>query len=56
LTHKFTIFVALSQKADDLIQGLLTGKIVAISEYSKVSKLGNQFTVRAHFRDIRKSG
>ena len=50
-----TDFVALSQKADDLIQGLLTGKIVAISEYSKVSKLGNQFTVKAHFRDIRKS-
>jgi hypothetical protein len=32
-------FVALSQKADDLIQGLLTGKIVAISdcENSKIN-------------------
>ena len=45
-----TDFVALSKKADDLIQGLLTGKIVAISEYSKVSKLGKDFSVKAHFR------
>ena len=50
-----TDFVALSKKADDLIQGLLTGKIVAISEHSKVSKLGKEFTVDAHFRDLRKS-
>ncbi|MBD2303735.1 hypothetical protein [Nostoc sp. FACHB-190] len=54
-TEQSTDFVALSQKADDLIQGLLTGKIVAISEHSRVSKLGNQFTVKAHFRDTRKS-
>lgn len=45
-----TDFVALSKKADDLIQGLLTGKIVAISEYSKVSKLEKDFSVKAHFR------
>lgn len=50
-----TDFVALSKKADDLIQGLLTGKIVAISEHSRVSKLGKEFTVHAHFRDLRKS-
>jgi len=50
-----TDFVALSGRADDLIQGLLTGKIVAISQHSRVSKLGNQFTVKAHFRDLRKS-
>lgn len=45
-----TDFVALSKKADDLIQGLLTGKIVAISEHSRVSKLGKDFSVKAHFR------
>ena len=50
-----TDFVALSGRADDLIQGLLTGKIVAISQHSRVSKLGNQFTVKAHFRDLRQS-
>jgi hypothetical protein len=49
-----TDFVALSGRADDLIQGLLTGKIVAISEHSRVSKSGKQFTVKAHFRDLRK--
>ncbi len=45
-----TDFVALSKKADDLIQGLLTGKIVAIPEHSRVSKLGKDFSVKAHFR------
>ncbi|MDH6098291.1 hypothetical protein NWP21_05440 [Anabaenopsis sp. FSS-46] len=54
-TEPITDFVALSQKADDLLQGLLNGQIVAISEHSRISKLGNQFTVKAHFRDIRKS-
>ncbi|WP_066374948.1 hypothetical protein [Anabaena sp. CA = ATCC 33047] len=54
-TEPITDFVALSPKADDLIQGLLTGKIVAISEHSRISKLGTQFTVKAHFRDLRKS-
>ncbi|AFY50557.1 hypothetical protein Nos7524_4820 [Nostoc sp. PCC 7524] len=53
-TEQSTDFVALSQKADDLIQGLLTGKIIAISEHSKVSKLGKKFTVKAHFHDLRK--
>jgi|GEM_PF-1807886 len=50
-----TDFVALSPKADDLITGLLSGKIVAISAHSRVSKLGNQYTVKAHFRDLRKT-
>ena len=50
-----TDFVALSKNADNLIQGLLTGKVVAISGHSKVSKLGKEFTVDAHFRDLRKS-
>jgi hypothetical protein len=45
-----TDFVALSQQADDLIRGLLTGKIIAISGHTRVSKLGNEFTVKAHFR------
>jgi hypothetical protein len=54
-TEPITDFVALSQKADDLLLGLLSGKIVAISEHSRISKLGNQFTVKAHFRDVRKS-
>ncbi|MGL4497884.1 MAG: hypothetical protein ACRCU2_02385 [Planktothrix sp.] len=50
-----TDFVALSAKADDLIQGLLTGKVVAVSAHSRVNKSGNQFMVKAHFRDLRKS-
>lgn len=50
-----TDFVALSGQADDLIKGLLDGKIVAISSHSRVSKLGNQYKVKAHFRDLRKS-
>lgn len=50
-----TDFVALSEKADDLIQGLLNGKITVVSSHSRVSKLGNQFTVKAYFRDLRKS-
>ena len=49
-----TDFVALSERADDLIKGLLDGKIVAISSHSRVSKLGNQYKVKAHFRDLRK--
>ena len=48
-------FVALSGKADYLIQGLLSGKVVAISSHSRVSKLGNEYEVKAHFRDLRRS-
>jgi hypothetical protein len=43
-------FVALSQQADELIRGLLDGKIIAISGHSRISKLGNEFKVQAHFR------
>ncbi len=50
-----TDFVALSGEADYLIQGLLTGKIVAISGHVRVSKLGNEFPVKPHFRDLRNS-
>jgi len=48
-------FVALSRKADDLLIGLLEGKIVPISSHSRISKLGNTYTVKAHFRDLRKA-
>lgn len=50
-----TDFVALSDRADDLLQGLLKGEIVAVSAHVRTSKLGNQFTVSAHYRDLRKS-
>lgn len=45
-----TDFVALSQRADDLILGLLNGKIIAVKKHSRVSKLGKEFMVEAHFR------
>lgn len=45
-----TDFVALSKEADNLLIGLLTGKIIAISQHSKVSKSGKGFSVKAHFR------
>ncbi|MFB2894256.1 hypothetical protein ACE1CI_15205 [Aerosakkonemataceae cyanobacterium BLCC-F50] len=48
--ERCTDFVALSTKADDLIRGLLNGEIIAISQHSRVSKLGNEFTVNAYFR------
>lgn len=45
-------FVALSKQADDLLIGLMEGKIVAISAHTRVSKLGNEYVVRGHFRKI----
>ncbi|MEB3279407.1 MAG: hypothetical protein VKK42_10865 [Lyngbya sp.] len=45
-----TDFVALSPRADELITGLMEGKIIAISGYIRTSKLGNQSSVKAHFR------
>ena len=48
--ERCTDFVALSTKADDLILGLLSGKIIAVSKHSRVSKSGNSFTVKAYFR------
>ena len=50
-----TDFVALSERADDLLTGLMKGKIVAVSAHSRVSKVGNEFEVKAHFRDLRKA-
>jgi hypothetical protein len=50
-----TDFVALSEEADDLLRGIMEGRIVAISAHSRVSKLGNEFKVKAHFRDLRKA-
>ena len=50
-----TDFVALSERADDLLQGLLSGKVVAVSAHVRTSKLGNQYNVEAHYRDYRKS-
>lgn len=47
-----TDFVALSKKADDLIQGLLTGKVIAVSGHSRVSKLGKDFTVKPYFKKV----
>ncbi|MFP4006768.1 MAG: hypothetical protein ACLFV6_02005 [Spirulinaceae cyanobacterium] len=43
-------FVALSKQADDLITGLMSKQIIAISTHKRVSKLGNQYVVKAHFR------
>lgn len=48
-----TDFVALSEEADDLLRGLMEGRIVAISAHVRTSKLGNEFEVKAHFRKLR---
>ncbi|BAZ21223.1 hypothetical protein NIES4073_21010 [Kalymmatonema gypsitolerans NIES-4073] len=45
-----TDFVALSENADQLITGLMEGKIIAISAYVATSKLGKQYEVKAYFR------
>jgi hypothetical protein len=45
-----TDFVTLSQDADNLLIGLLNGKIVVVREHSRVNKKGNSYTVNAHFR------
>lgn len=45
-----TDFVALSEKADQLITGLMQGKIIAINGYVAKSKLGKEYEVKAHFR------
>lgn len=50
-----TDFVALSKEADDLLTGIMEGKIVAVKAHSRKSKLGNGFEVEAHFRDLRKA-
>jgi hypothetical protein len=48
-------FVVLSQEADELLIGLMRGKIIAISQYSRVSKLGNVHVVQAHFKKVEKA-
>lgn len=45
-----TDFVALSPAADELITGLMEGKIIAVRGYVAKSKLGNEYTVEAYFR------
>lgn len=45
-----TDFVALTKQADDLITGLMEGKIVAISGHIRKSKNGVEYQVQAHFR------
>jgi hypothetical protein len=45
-----TDFVALSKRADDVITGLMDGKIIAISAYVRKDKVGNIREVEAHFR------
>lgn len=49
---KIADFVVLSERADDLIRGLLEGKIKAInvSGHFRTSKLGNSFEVQPHVR------
>jgi hypothetical protein len=51
-TERSADFVALSQEADELLTGLMQGKIIAISEHSRVSKLGNEHRVKAHFKKV----
>jgi len=45
-----TDFVALSERADQLITGLMEGKIIAINGHVKKSKYGKEYQVKAHFR------
>lgn len=45
-----TDFVALTKEADELITGLMEGKIIAISGYVRTSKNGFEYQVQAHFR------
>lgn len=54
---EITDFVALTKKADDLIVGLLEGKIKAISVqgHFKTSNLGKEFEVTGHTRYVKVS-
>lgn len=45
-----TDFVCLSAQADELLRGLMEGRIVAVKGHSKVSKLGNNFSVKPYFK------
>lgn len=44
-----TDFVCLSAQADELLRGLMEGKIIAVKAHSRVSKLGNSFSVKPYF-------
>jgi hypothetical protein len=50
-----TDFVALSERADQLLRGLMDGKIIAISGHVRKDKLGNPYQVKAHFRNKKAS-
>ena len=45
-----TDFVALSERADQLIIGLMDGKIIAVNTHIKKDKQGNPYHVKAYFR------
>jgi len=45
-----TDFVALSLRADELITGLMEGKIIAINGHVRKDKQGNPYQVKAYFR------
>lgn len=45
-----TDFVALSKPADELITGLMEGKIIAVNGSVRTSKLGKEYEVKAYFR------
>jgi len=45
-------FVALSKEADDLITGLMEGKIIPISGHCRISKNGRSYDIKPHFRRI----
>lgn len=45
-------FVILSERANDLMKDLLDGKITVVKKHTKVSKTGNSYTVKAHYRRI----
>ena len=50
-----TDFVALSERADQLITGLMDGKIIAIGGHVRKSKSGKEYEVKAYFRQKKAS-
>ncbi|MBH8566787.1 hypothetical protein I8748_32350 [Nostoc sp. CENA67] len=49
-TEPATDFVALSKRADELITGLMEGKIIAVSGYLAKSKTGREYEVKAYYK------
>jgi hypothetical protein len=45
-----TDFVILTNEADDIITGLMDGKILAISGHIRKNRDGTEYQVQAHFR------